>query len=216
MGTPIYFTKTLAAANDAIVAASQTPSGAGDLTLVGSGTVSLDTPRQVILTFAANETGHSFVIYGNQNTDGTGNAISETIAGTTAGIVASTRMYGQVTRISISAAATGALKAGTNGVGASPWVSSNYQISPANWSIGCTVTGTVNYTLQYTYGDFWTVTAGTTQGAVPTAISDAVLVSKTATADTVIGFPITGWRLLVNSGTGSVAVAAVQAGIRGN
>lgn len=213
MGTPIYITKILTAADDDIIAASQTPAGAGNLTLITS-TVTLDTPRQVILTFAGNETGHSFVVYGTQNIDGTG-PIHETIAGTTAGIVTSTRMYGTVTRISISAAATGAIKAGTNGVGATPWISTNYQVAPFELAIGCVVTGTVNYTIQFTYDDYWSVVPNTGQGTEPVAFSDLILASQTATGETSRNIPVTGWRLLINSGDGAVAVKAVQSDISG-
>lgn len=212
MSAPVSFTKTLAAADDDIIALSQTPLAAGNLTLIGGGTVSLDTPRKVILTFAADESGHSFVVYGTQGAAGAGNPISETIAGTTAGVVASTRMYGSVTRISISAAATGAIKAGTNGVGASQWQLFNFQLPDALLSIGAVVTGTVNYSIQYTYDNFWAVPVGATQGIDPIAFTDPVLDGATATGQTSFTQPITGWRLLINSGTGSVAIRAVQAG----
>lgn len=215
MGTPIYFTKALTAASDNAIATSQTLSGAGNLTLTSS-TVSLDTPRQVILTFANDETGHNFTIYGNQRTDGSGNAISETIAGSTAGVVASTKMYGQVTQIAVDAATTGAVKAGTNTVGQSHWVSSNYQIAPSQWSISCTVTGTVNYSLLYTYGDFWSLPVGSTQASVPVSLTDPTINGATTSKDTTFNDPITGWSILINSGTGSVAVSAVQAGISGS
>lgn len=211
MSQSVYFTKSLAGANSAGIAASQTPSGAGNLTLTASPVV-LDTPRQVLLTFAADETGHTFTITGYPSITASNTPISETIAGT-AGTVASTRMYGQVTSIAISDAAAGAITAGTNGVGASHWVSSNYQLADANWSIGCVVAGTVNFTIQYTYDDFWSVPFGQSQGSVPTAWNDPILASVTASGETTFGNPITGWRLLINSGTGSVAVRAVEAGI---
>ncbi len=212
MGFPRYLTKSLIAANDAVIAASQTPGAAGDLTLVSSPVV-LDTGRQVILTFAANETGHNFTIYGYENTDGTGALISEVIAGTTAGVVTSTRMYGRVTRIAISAAATGAVKAGTNTVGATPWLNADYQIKPFELDVAVVVTGTVNYSVQYTYDDFSTVVPNTGQGAVPTAFTDQILSGVTANGETTFNFPITGFRVLINSGTGSLAIKSIQAGI---
>lgn len=211
MGTLVNFTKTLAAANANAIAAPQTPGGAGDLTLTATPVV-LDTERQVLFTFSGDDSADTFVLYG---TTAGGNAIQETIVGGT-GTVVSTRMYKTVTRISISAAAAFQLTVGTNGVGASSWQLANYQISPANLSIGCVVTGTVNYTLQYTYDDFWSVPLGQSQGNTPVAYADAAITAATATKDTAINDPISGWRLLINSGTGSVTVSAIQAGIAGN
>lgn len=215
MGTQISFSKSLTGANDAAIAASQSAAGAGNLSLTSS-PVTLDTSRQVVLTFAADETGHNFTIYGNQRTDGTGNAISETIAGTTAGTVASVRMYGQITRIAVDAATTGNVKAGTNGVGASPWISSNYFITPSDWSFGCALSGTANFSIQVTYDNFQTLGFNQTQLPEPTAWDVSALASKSANANGSVTDPITGWRLKINSGTGTVTVTAVQAGIAGN
>lgn len=216
MGTPIYYSKHLAAANDAIIAANQTLVGASNLALVGGGTVVLDTSRQVVLTFAADETGHNFTIYGSASINaGTGAPISEVIAGTTAGTVVSTLMYGTITRIAVSAATTGNVKAGTNGVGATFWKSMNYQVSPFSLAIACVVTGTINYSIQYTYDDFWTVTPNTGQGVNPTAFTDPILSAVTASGETTINNPVTGVRLLINSGTGTVAVKMIQADISG-
>lgn len=215
MSYPISLTKTLAAADSAIIAANQTLAGAGDMALVGGGIVTLDTGRQVLLTFAADETGHNFTIYGYESTSGSSAPISEVIAGTTAGTVVSTRMYGQITRIAVSAANTGNVKAGTNGVGATPWLAMNYQYAPFVLSIAAIVTGTVNYTIQYTYDDPFMVVPGTTQGIVPTAFSDPILAAATATGETTFNNPITGMRLLINSGSGSITLRAIQAGISG-
>lgn len=214
MGTPISFTKSLIAGNDALIAANQTLGAPGDFTLTSS-PVNLDTPRQVLLTFAADETGHNFTIYGNQQPNGTGNAISETIAGTGAGTVVSVRMYGQITRIASDSATTGNVKAGTNGVGATMWISSNYQVTPVNWSIACAVTGTVNFTVQETFDNFTTLGFNQTQLPEPTAWDVTALASKSANTQATLTDVITGWRLKINSGTGSVAVSAVQADISG-
>jgi hypothetical protein len=95
-----------------------------------------------------------------------------------------------------------------------PWKQPDYQRAPFQLSIGCVVTGggTINYTIQYTYDDFWT--AG--QPSTPTAIfNDTAVNGATATADTTFNNPITGWRVLVNSSSGTVtfAVKSVQAGL---
>jgi hypothetical protein len=210
---PITFTKALTGANDAAIAANQTLGAAGNMTLTASPVV-LDTLRQVVLTFAADETGHNFTLYG---TDGeTSGTISETIAGTTAGTATSVRMYKTISRIAVDAATTGNVKAGTNGVGATRWFTSNSQIAPSAWSFACVLSGTANFTVQVTYDDFWSIPAGQSQGNVPTAWDVSSLANKSATAAATVTDVISGWRLLINSGTGTVTMSAIQAGIAGN
>jgi hypothetical protein len=213
---PIYKSKTLTAADDDGISLSQTPSGAGNLTITGAfasgGVATLDTGRRVILTFAADETGHTFVVYGA--VEG-GALIQETLAGTTAGIVPTTQNFKTVTRVSISAAATGAIKVGTNGVGSTPWQIVNWHIAPMHFGMVGLVTGTVNYTFQYTMED----PSGTfpnPDGSFPTAFDISDLASKSA--DTAASWltPIAAWRLTVNSGTGTAQAVVLQAGIAGN
>lgn len=226
---PIYVSVQLAAASATAISASQTPVGAGNLLINGSaasgGVATLDTPRQVLFTFAADETGHTFVVYGTGNN---GIATQETVLGTTAGTVATTQNFKTVTRISISAAATGAITVGTNGIGSSDWKIVNWDISPINIGIVVIVTGTVNYTVQYTmedpggtYPNPNAVTAGyydaNTQQLVqlPTPLNLTALASKAATTDGAIVTPIAALRLQVNSGTGTAQMVYVQAGIQG-
>lgn len=219
MANRVVITKALAGSGATKVCASQTPS-AGNMLINGTaasgGVATLDTQRRVLFTFAADESGHSFVLYG---TNQAGTPIYETIAGTTAGTVASLLDYLTVTRISISANATGAITVGTNGVGSTPWININYQSAPVAVTAACVVSGTVNYTVEMTYDNFWTapqywtsITAPTT----PTAWSDPNISAKTASADTTINDPVTGVRLTINSSTapGSVTMTLIQAGVK--
>ena len=227
MGQPRYVTKVLTASSPTAVCASQTPSGAGNMLINGGsasgGIATLDTSRQVLFTFAADETGHTFVVYGTS--EGVP-VMQETVAGTTAGTVATTQSFNTVSRISISAAATGAITVGTNGVGATPWQVVNRAVTPLNLGIGVTVLGTVNFTVEYTYDDpsgTYPNPATVTQGyqvtgqyasliQFPTAWSLSALASKAAATDSSITFPIAAWRLKVNSGTGTAQAIAVQSG----
>lgn len=206
----------LAAASANNIALSQTPAGAGALTLNGStvvaGVAVLDNPRLVLLTFAANETGHNLVVTG---TNGTNDIISETVAGTTAGTVATVMSYKTVSSITISAAATGALTVGTNGVADSPWV----RLDPwANSyiSIQCTASGTVNYTLQQTLDD----PNSPTNPVLPSAMTwvnsnDTAAVGATGSIQTNYGFTPIWARVLLNSGTGTVVSTFAQTGVVG-
>lgn len=80
-----------------------------------------------------------------------------------------------------------------------PVLVDRYQ-DPIAIGIACVVTGTVNYTVQYSYDN-----------PPVTWFPDAVLATQTATKDNP-GFtvPCQWLRLTVNSGTGSVTMTVVQ------
>lgn len=212
MAQPRYISKTLVAASVNNIATSQTPLGAGNLTLNGStvsgGVAILDTQRQVLITQAADESGHTFTVYG---TDDNGVAISEAVAGSAGASVHTTLSFKAVTRVAISAAATGAVQVGTNGVGMTPWQIVNWDISPVNIGLATVVMGTVNYTVQYTYED----PSGTypnPSGLAPTPFTITALAAKTATLDSNIVVPVAAVQLQINSGTGSVTLVILQGG----
>lgn len=213
MAAPRYVSKALTvAADDNGIALSQTPLAGGNLVLTGAalvvgGVAYLTSQRQVLFTFASDETGRTFVVYG---TDDQGISISETVAGTATTAV-TLRMFNTVTRISVDAATAGALIVGTNGVGATPWQIINWHVSPINLGFAGLVSGTVNYTVQYTMEDpSGTFPNGT---AIPTAFSISDLTSKAAATAAGWATPIAAWRVLINSGTGTATVAVVQAGL---
>lgn len=83
----------------------------------------------------------------------------------------------------------------------------NTNISPFNVGFGVVVSGTVNYTVQHTFDN--PADGFTTWYAHPT------IASKTDNQDGNYAFPVTGIKLLVNSGTGtfSATLNLVQAGI---
>ena len=203
----------LASASANAIALSQTPS-AGALALNGAlasgGVATLDTARRVLFTFAADETGHSFVVTG---TDWQGVVISETVAGTTAGTVYTAQDYKTVTSITISANATGALTVGTNGIASTPPVVFDvYARSTPGFQ--CTVTGTVNYTVQQTIVSPWDVEPE--DWVWVNHLDTANLVAATATAQGNYAYgPPSMMRVVINSGTGSVALAVNQPGIIG-
>lgn len=202
----------LVAASANNIATSQTPS-AGALTLNGSlvtgGVAILDTPRQVLLTFAANETGHNFVVSG---TDWANSLVSETVAGTTAGTVPSVLSYKTVTSIVISANATGAITVGTNAIASSPWIRLDGWASPTI-SKQLTVNGTVNYTVQQTMDD----PNAAVNPVSPSAVNwindpDLNFVAQTANAQGYWSFIPIWARVLLNSGSGSVTMTVQQSG----
>lgn len=105
-----------AAAADADgVCASQTPGGAGNLTINGAlasgGEVEFDAPRQVTITGTGNEVGKTFTITG---TDETGAAASEAIAGPNNSTVTTTTYFATVTQIAVDAATAAAITVGSS------------------------------------------------------------------------------------------------------
>lgn len=91
------------------------------------------------------------------------------------------------------------------GTGSSDAIVVDTNISPVNIGFAVVVTGTVNYSVQVTYDD---PAVGFT-----TWFDDATITSKTGNEDSSISFPITGIKVLVNSGTGTATMNVVQAGI---
>jgi hypothetical protein len=91
------------------------------------------------------------------------------------------------------------------GTGSTDAIVIDTNISPVNIGFAVVVTGTVNYSVQITYDD---PAVGFT-----TWFDDATITSKTGNEDGAISFPITGIKVLVNSGTGTVTMNVVQAGI---
>lgn len=190
------------------IALSQTPGAAGALTLNGSlvvnGVAILDNPRRVLITTA--DTTHTFTITGATPT---GSAISESflVAG---GATYSQLDYATVSSVTISGAATGAVTVGTNGIASTPWVRLDEWASPPV-GIQCNATGTVNYSVQSTYDD----PNSPTNAVLPSAstwinTNDTNAVNAAGNVQTNFLFTPIFVRVLLNSGSGSVAMTVVQ------
>ena len=91
------------------------------------------------------------------------------------------------------------------GVGSSDVLVMNTNISPFNVGFGVSVTGTVNYTVQHTFDD---PAVGFT-----TWFSHPTVASQSTNQDGNYAFPVTGIKLLVNSGGGTATLELIQAGI---
>lgn len=209
----IFLNKTLAAASANNICLSQTPGGAGALTLNGAAVVNgvavLDSQRQVQITAAANETGHNFVVTG---TDERGIVISETVAGPNATTAATVQNYKTVTSITISAAATGALTVGTNGVGSSPCQVLDQYVAPFAISLFLKFAGVSNATVQYTSDD---VFSSTFVDGNASWTDHASLTSKTTNTDSNLAYPASAVRMKINSGTAQTTLIIREAGIGG-
>ena len=91
------------------------------------------------------------------------------------------------------------------GVGSSDSLVINTNISPCNIGFGVIVTGTVNYTVQHTFDD--------PASGFSTWLSHPTVASLAANADGNYAFPVTGVKVLVNSGAGTATLKLIQAGI---
>lgn len=209
MGVPIYASVALATADADGIAQLQTPGAAGNLTLNGalvtSGVAILvsayGAARQVLVTTVADESGKTLTIYG---TNATGNAITETITGPNVTTGTTVAYFRTVTRVAVSAAFTGNVTVGTNGVGGTRWIPLDLMAGTFEVSVGAQVSGTVNYTCQFTYDNPESITG---------VFDDATMVGDTAAEKTSFLAPISALRIKVNSGTGTVSATVIQSGI---
>lgn len=202
----------LAAASANAICLSQTPAGAGALTLDGAsisgGVAVLDVARRVLITAAGNESAKTFTITGTSYND---RVQSETVTGPNATTAQSVLDYKTVTSVTISGAAAGAITVGTSGVASSRWVNLDSWSFP-QVAIQCSASGTVNFTVQQTLDD---PTSPTNPVAI-TAVNwvnhpDTNLVGATGTVQGNYGYAPVWMRVTLNSGTGSVAMTVNQA-----
>lgn len=219
-------TKQLAAAVSNGIAQSQSLGAAGNLTLNGAfvsgGVATLDTnQRRVIIHSAADDTSLTWTVEG---TGDSGSQIRDQFAGGNASDAQSNLDFVTVTKISGSKATAGAVTAGTNGVGSSPWKMFSDTIQTPNIAFDYELLGgAANVSIQYTQEGFLTAIpdpgaatpafayAGNTVN--PTAHDFPNLSAMAASYQDSVSFVFRAWRVLINSGTGSVRVTGRQAGL---
>ena len=91
------------------------------------------------------------------------------------------------------------------GTGSSDSIVMNTNATPFNVGFGVIVTGTVNYTVQHTFDD--------PASGFSVWFDHPTIASQAANADGNYAFPVTGIKVLVNSGGGTATLKLVQAGI---
>jgi hypothetical protein len=202
----------LAAASANAVSLSQTPAGAGALTINGAlasttngvTIAKMDSPRRVLVTTA--DTTHTFTVTG---TTPSGSMISELVGPITTNAYTA-QDFATVTSIVINGAATAAVTVGTNGIASTPWVRLD-EWADAPVSIMTDVTGTVSYTVQSTSDD----PNSNTEPVLPANVTwqstnDPNGVAATGAIQTNYLFAPTFVRILLNSsGTTGVVTAKV-------
>lgn len=163
------------------VAASQTPSGAGNLTLTST-TVPLNPEKYVYITTAADETTKTFTVYGR---DRNGTSVVETITGVDTETVSSVNKFAVITRIAVSAATAGAVTVGSYSVAtlspagritivsAGDESGNTFTISGTNWSgspISEVITG-ANIGTATSVMDYKTITSVVAENTTADAIT---------------------------------------------
>jgi len=208
---PVFSTKTLVAADDDNICASQTPA-AGALLLNGvavtAGVAALGTQRRVLVTAVGDESTRTLTVTG---TNEEGIVIRQTITGPNATTGATTLDFFTITGVTISGNAAGAIKVGTNGVGATKWVPLDQHVTPFHVSLQMLVgTGTANFTAQYTQDDVFA------KGSESTVFksTDTIAGGAVDVVGTLIS-PVGAVRMLINSGTDAVRFTIRQAGLGG-
>jgi hypothetical protein len=198
----------LTAATTNNVALSQTPGAAGSLTINGSlasgGIATIANPQRIKIT--TTDTTTVFTVTG---TTKTGSLLTETLTGTGSGVT-STLDYYTVTKIAVNQGTTAAVTVGTAGTGSTAWVRLD-SWADAGVGIQCDVSGTVNYTVQWTHDDPNDPTDPVTpQNVTWINSNDPAAVAATIAITTNNQFSPTYLRVLLNSGTGTVTMKATQ------
>ena len=82
-------------------------------------------------------------------------------------------------------------------------------MSPTNVALNIVVSGTITYTVQYTFDD---VFAAGYNPATGNWTNHPSLTAQTTTKDSNIAYPVRGVRLTTSAGTGTATLTIIQAG----
>lgn len=85
----------------------------------------------------------------------------------------------------------------------------DHYVSPSNIALSVVVTGTVDYTVQYTFDDVFANGYNPSSGNWTPHPS---LTNKATTLDSNIAYPVRGIRVILNSGSGTIKLTIIQAG----
>ena len=199
---PAYFDIAPSVDADGI-AQAQAVAGAGNLTLNGaliaSGKWSASGRfgQKVSITSTGNDSGRTFTVTGITPE---GRNDTETITGPNTTTTTGSKYFREVTSIAVDAACAGNISAGLLGAGATPAFVPNYKMENFKASIGVTVSGTINCTVQHTFSEVFDRDT-TSNDWTWFSNDDASLVGLTGNVDGNYAYPPRACRLIVNSVT---------------
>lgn len=192
------------------IAEAQDPGEAATLTLDGAlltTTSSLDFARRLLLTSTADDSGLGITVTG---IDADGNSITETPGtGPSSGSVTTTKYFKTISSIAVDGDPAGDISVGTVDEIQSQTVPVDPYL-PEALTLSVDVTGTIDFTIQETFGDPLT-TASTNL----TWVSVTALATKTADTTATLTRGARAWRLIVNSYTNGAEVKIHQLPVRG-
>jgi hypothetical protein len=184
------------------LAASQTLTGAGFLTLVAS---SIVPARFVTITSAGDDSGVLFTITGvgpNNETQ------TETVSGANAGAVTSTKTFAFVESIFADGATDGAVEAGVAQSGYSQWIPLDIYTPNQVTTLSATVSGTIDYSIEYTNEDPFDHSF--THQVVPHPAAGGAFTAATTSQTHFTTTLMRAVRYKVNSGDGSIRLTITQ------
>jgi hypothetical protein len=173
--------------------------------------------RRVVVASAGNDAGITFRIIGFNQANMT---VTELMQAGNATVVATSELD-YIRLISITplnnttlgiGTTAGSVTVGASNMGSSLWWIADWHAVPVDIAISGAVVGAlgVNYSVQYTYDDPNSLPTGV---QYPQPFTHPTVNAATTSIDGSIESPVTGVRLLVNSGSGTVRGTFIQAGI---
>ena len=209
MARPIKKTYVMIASDANGISTTQTPTGAGNLTITGAlasgGSVTLTVGQHVTITSDGVDTTRVFTVTGTDNDD---KALTETITGVNATTVAGTSNFKTITQIAVDAATAGAITAGIEGSAEFDWIPLDRNITPFEFAYQVDL-GTATLLVESTLDDIQdsSATIGVT--------TDAVEASGSSDVSGVSTIPTMAVRVKVTAFTsGNIVFKLLQAGIR--
>jgi len=203
---PISFTRSQPAASGNSVAAAQLLNASGVITLNGalvSGGVATLTVPAVLTVFSEKTATVNFVVTG---TAPNGASQTETLAVTASGTVTGSLSFATVTSVAASAPTSATISLGNGVPGYTAWIPLDIYTPNQVTNISNKVSGTVNYSVEYTNEDPFDTSIQQLAVPHPNASLTAATGSETQFTTTLMR----AVRLKVNSGSGSVRFTVVQ------
>lgn len=93
------------------------------------------------------------------------------------------------------------------GTGSTAWVPLDNHLTPFAVGFGVATTGTVNYTVEHTFDNVQD------PAVTPVVFPHETVAAQTSNMDGNYAFPVQAVRITMNSGTGTVRLRLIQAGI---
>ncbi len=211
---PITFTlPALDAADTNAIAETQTPGGAGNLTLTSTAaaiTSVLNVPRyglQLTIDCAGSDAGRTFTVTG---TGPGGRSQTEDISGSNGSQTVGVSFWETVTQIAVDAGTAGAVIVGTGRVAQTDWLPLDIYAPSTQTAVSIDITGTINVTVKYTNDDPFD------HGIVPIAVAHPAAGLATASTDQTgqATALMRALQLTINSGGGTCRFTATQQSVQ--